>query len=143
MRRADLIAFLRKTQFWTQASVGADGAPQAAVIGVAVTDDLELVFDTVTTTRKAANLRREPRIAMVMWHEAATAQIEGIADEPTGDELARIKKIYFATFADGPTRESWPDITYFRVRPTFIRHSDFAGAEPHIEEWHTPFTSLQ
>ncbi len=143
MRRAELIAFMRKTPFWTEATVGDSGGPQAAVIGVAVTDALELVFDTLTSTRKSKNLRREPRIALVMWHDAATVQIEGVADEPTGDELARIKKAYFATFTDGPTRESWPGITYVRVRPTWIRHSDFSGADPRIEEWSAPFAALQ
>jgi general stress protein 26 len=143
MRREELVAFLRKAQFWVEATTHATGAPQAAVIGVAVTDELELVFDTVTSTRKCANLRREPRVALVMWHEAATVQIEGVADEPSGDDLVRLKKAYFAAFADGPTRESWPDITYVRVRPTWIRYSDFAGTEPRTLEWRAPFEALR
>src|SRR5262245_34090485 len=39
------------------ASASAAGAPQAALMGIAVVDDLSLVFDTVTTTRKYANLK--------------------------------------------------------------------------------------
>ena len=38
------------------------GGPQAAVVGFAVSDLLEIVFDTVTTSRKYQNLRRDPRI---------------------------------------------------------------------------------
>jgi hypothetical protein len=79
-------------------------------------------------------LRRDPRIALVMWDGACTVQYEGVADEPVGDELAALKRVYFARFPDGRERERSPDIAYFRVRPTWVRYSDFAGPEPTIEE---------
>jgi len=126
MDRAELLAFLRRHRYAVQASTAADGAPQAAVVGIAVTDQLEIVFDTLSTTRKAHNLRQDPRVALVVgWDEEQTAQLEGVADEPTGDELARLKHVYFAAFPDGPERERWPNITYVRVRPTWARYSDF------------------
>lgn len=84
---------------------------------------------------KASNLRANPKIALVMgWDEGKTAQIEGIADEPAGEELARLKAVYFEKFPDGPSRESWPKITYFRVRPTWIRFSDFTTAPPTVTD---------
>jgi len=133
--RADLVAFIRAHKWGVVASTGPTGEAQAAVVGVAVTDELEIVFDTLGSTRKAANLRRDPRIAVVIgWDEAQTVQLEGVADEPTGAELARIQAAYFAAFADGPTRLAWPGITYFRVRPRWLRYSDFRGAEPDIHE---------
>ncbi len=132
---ADLVAFIRAHKWGVVASTGLSGEPQAAVVGVAVTDDLELVFDTLGSTRKAANLRRDPHIAVVVgWDEAQTVQLEGVADEPAGAELARIQAVYFAAFADGPSRLAWPGITYFRVRPRWLRTSDFRGAEPAIHE---------
>jgi pyridoxamine 5'-phosphate oxidase-like protein len=124
--RAGLVAFLRRHRYAVQASSAADAAPQAAVVGIAVTDELELVFDTLSTTRKLLNLRRDPRIALVVgWDEGQTAQLEGVADEPSGDELRRLKSVYFAAFPDGPEREQWPDITYVRVRIGWARYSDF------------------
>jgi hypothetical protein len=48
-----------------------------------------------------------------------------VADEPAGEELARLKQVYFARFPDGPEREAWKDITYVRVRLTWARYSDF------------------
>jgi general stress protein 26 len=126
MTRDELLSFLRHHRYAVQASVAASGAPQAAVIGIAVTDQLELVFDTLGTSRKALNLRRDPRIALVVgWDDEQTVQLEGKADEPTGLELARLKAVYFARFPDGLERESWPDITYFRIRPSWARYSDF------------------
>lgn len=133
MNRGDLLTFMRAQKWAVQASVSDGNAPQAAVIGVAIADDLELVFDTLSDTRKASNLRHRPEIALVMgWDDAQTVQYEGIADEPKGDELARIKRVYFAKFPDGIERERWPGIAYFRVRPTWIRYSDFRQSEPVI-----------
>jgi pyridoxine/pyridoxamine 5'-phosphate oxidase len=109
-----------------QASVSSAGIPQAAVVGFAVSDDLEIVFDTIATSRKMANLRRNGHIALVVgWGDEQTVQIDGAADEPKGGELDRLKKVYFAAWPDGVERQSWKDITYVRVRPTWARYSDF------------------
>jgi len=126
VNRAELLAFLRRHRLCVQASVSEAGAPQAAVIGFGVSDDLEIVFDTLGTTRKMANLRRDPRIALVVgWDEEQTVQIDGVVDEPTGVELDRLKLVYFEAYPDGQEREAWKDITYVRVRPTWARYSDF------------------
>lgn len=61
-------------------------------------------------------------------------QYEGIAGELTGEELAKYKKTYFAAFPDGPARESWPGITYFVVRPTWVRYCDYNPDGRRIEE---------
>jgi len=132
--RDQIIAALKKNKFVVQASVSPEGAPQAAVVGVAVTDALELVFDTLGDTRKAKNLRQNPKVALAVWEEGWTLQIEGVADEPKGDELARLKRDYFAAFPDGPEREAWPGITWVRVRPTWMRASDFRKTPPEVIE---------
>ena len=95
----ELIAFLRRHRWGVVATVAADGGPQAAIVGIAVTDRLEVVFDTVDQSRKVRNLRRDPRIALVLgWDldEGQTLQLEGLADEPSGADRARLQAIYFA-----------------------------------------------
>ncbi|HEY4181509.1 MAG TPA: pyridoxamine 5'-phosphate oxidase family protein [Kofleriaceae bacterium] len=137
MTRDEVIKFLRENKIVVEASLHRDGSPQAAAVGIAVTDDLHLVFDTVTTSRKHANLLRDPRCAFVAWHGGVTIQIEGQAEllyptRPTdelAEQLAAAKAAYFSAFPDGPERESWPDIAYWRVRPTWIRASDY-GTSP-------------
>ncbi len=126
MTRKDFVAFLRRYKLAVQASVAPGGAPQAALVGFAVSDALEIVFDTVTTSGKYRNLRADPRIALVIgWDHEITAQIEGVADFPIGDELDRVRECYFVTYPDGRARLVWPAITHVRVRPTWIRYSDF------------------
>jgi general stress protein 26 len=130
MTRIDLLAFMREHQMAVQASVSSSGGPQAAVVGIVVTDELEIFFDTLATSRKAKNLRGNPRFALVIGGaakgEERTVQYEGVADEPLGAELVRLKNLYFHHFPDGRDREALPDITYVRVTPTWIRYSDFS-----------------
>jgi len=126
MTRDELLPFLRKHRLGVQSTVSSSGDPQAAVVGIAVTSELEIVFDTVDTSRKCRNLRANPRIAFVIgWDQEITVQLAGIADEPTGKERERVLETYFAAYPDGPDRLAWKGITHFRVRPTWIRYSDF------------------
>ncbi len=79
---------------------------------------LEIVFDTVKTSRKYPNLKADPRIAIVTgWEGEQTVQYEGIAIEPEGRDLVHAKQTYFARWPDGIERQKWPAIAYFLVRP--------------------------
>ncbi|MER7664683.1 MULTISPECIES: pyridoxamine 5'-phosphate oxidase family protein [unclassified Streptomyces] len=135
MTRDELLWFLRRHKLAVEASVGPGGRPQAAVVGFGVSDQLEIVFDTVNTTRKYRNLLADPRIALVIgWDEAVTVQIEGLADFPEGPELERLKAAYFTAYPEGRERLGWPGITYVRVRAHWARHSDFTVEPARIEE---------
>jgi hypothetical protein len=136
--RNRLLAFMRQELYAVQASVGDGGVPQAAIVGVVVSDQFEVFFDTLGHSRKATNLRQRPYAAMVLGPAASgsaqTVQLEGLADEPRGDELARLLQLYFKRFPDGRERQGLADITYWRIRPTWIRFSDFSVEPAHIVE---------
>jgi len=134
MTRDELREFLRGVKYAVVATTAADGSPQAAVVGIAVSDDCEVVFDTLADTHKAHNLRRDPRVAVTAWEGGRTAQLEGVADEPAGAEREAALSVYFASFPDGRERLAWPGIAHFRVRPTSARYSDFSGSAPLVEE---------
>ena len=112
-----------------------DRRPEAALMGFAVTPELEIVFDTVRNSRKYPILKENPRVAWVVGCTSEiTVQYEGEASELEGEELARYKKVYFEKFPDGPERESWPGITYFVVRPKWVRYCDYNPGTRRIEE---------
>ena len=139
MNRDELLGFLRSHKYAVAATVSPAASPQAAVIGFSVTDQLEIVFDTVESTRKARNLRTNPAISLVIGGMEPggerTVQVDGTADLPAGDELARLKESYYRVFPDGAQRAtSWPGLTYIRVRPTWLRYSDFSTPSPVIVE---------
>ena len=126
MTRIKLLDFLRRHRLGVLSTVTLLGEPEAAVVGIAFTDQLEIVFVTIDSTRKCFNLRRNPKIAFVIgWDHEITVQYEGVADEPKGAELDRLKEAYFIAYPDGRERQKWAGITYFRVRPTWARYSDF------------------
>jgi PPOX class probable F420-dependent enzyme len=135
MTRADLVRLLREHRLAVVSTVGPGGAPQSAVVGCAISDALEIVFDTLEDTRKARNLRRDPRVsAVVGWDRDVTAQIDGVADFPAGAELDRIRACYFQAYPDGRERLAWPGLTHVRIRPRWIRWSDFTQAPPFVFE---------
>lgn len=126
MEKKALYDFMRARRFGVMSSVTAQRTPQAALVFYAVTPQFELLFDTTDATRKFANLRANPNIAFVIgWDGSETVQYEGIADEPHGAERERLLKIYLEAFPDGEARQEWPGITYFRVRPRWIRFSSY------------------
>jgi hypothetical protein len=136
--RAQILEFIRTHTLAVQASVALTTGPQAAVVGFVATDDFQLFFDSVDTTRKIVNLRRNSRIAFVIGGvndgDEQTVQYEGIADEPAGAELEQLKGQYFAQFPDGRDRLAWPGLTYVRVRPRWLRFSDYSRTPPEIVE---------
>lgn len=139
MSPRDLLQFLQNQRLAVQASVSASGVPQAAVVGIAVSDRFEIVFDTLASTRKVVNLRGNLHAALVVGGLTAgderTAQIEGVADEPSGEDLERLKRVYYGVYPDGPSRLSWNGLIYLRVRPTWIRFSDYTQGPPLIVEF--------
>jgi uncharacterized protein YhbP (UPF0306 family) len=111
------------------------GQPQAALMGFAVTPQLEIIFDTVRSSRKYPILKENPRVAWVLGCTTEiTVQYEGEAEELEGEALAKCKPVYFQKFTDGPARENWAGITYFVVRPKWVRYCDYNPGSRRIEE---------
>jgi hypothetical protein len=102
--------------------------PEVALINFAVTDDLELVFETIQTTRKCQNLRDDPRVAFMAWRGDQTLQYEGVADEPDEFALRELLDVYFAAVPEARGHQGWPGLIYVRVRPSWIRLSRYGGS---------------
>ena len=122
-----------------ESSIHPTGAPQSAVVGVAVSDAFEIVFDTVESSRKAHNLRQRAEIAFVLGgltpNDERTVQYEGITDEPHGAERARLTELYLTVFPDGRERQEWPGLIYIRATPIWLRYSDYNRVPPQIVEF--------
>jgi len=136
MNVGEVYQFMKSERLAVLATAKEDGRPEAALMGFAVTPQLEIIFDTVKSSRKYPNLNKNPRVALVIGCTTEiTVQYEGIAQElQSEEELAKYKKTYFEAFPDGPARQSWPGITYFVVRPTWVRYCDYDPTRRRIEE---------
>jgi hypothetical protein len=135
----DLLRFLKEHRLAAEASVSGSSGVQAAVVGFAISDTFEIIFDTLDTTRKVANIRRNPKVAFVIGGfspgDERTAQYEGVADEPGGVELERLTEIYYGIYPEGRGRRNWKGLIYIRVRPSWIRYSDYNVDPPQIVEF--------
>jgi general stress protein 26 len=129
------INFVRQRGLAVIATRGADGAPQAALIGITATERGELVFDTSRSSRKYGNLSAFAQVALVIgWDNEMTVQCEGTADIPRGADHDRCLQAYLAQYPDGAGRASDPEIVHVRVRPSWLRYSDYRPGFFTIEE---------
>jgi pyridoxine/pyridoxamine 5'-phosphate oxidase len=136
MTDRDLYEFIAARKLGVISSLSSSGSVQSALVGIAVTQDLEIIFDTVKTSRKYSNLINNPACALVVgWSGEQNVQYEGNASELNGIELQRCQATYFKAWPDGPSRMAWPGIVYFCVRPNWIRYSDFGANPPLIQEF--------
>lgn len=140
MTETDLYQFIAQSKLGVLGTIGESGAPQSALVGIAVTEKLEIVFDTVKSSRKYRNLIARPACSFVIgWDGEKTVQYEGVAEELTGGQLDEVQKVYFEAYfkawPDGPARLSWPGIVHFVVRPKWIRYSDYDQKPPLIQEF--------
>lgn len=123
-----MLAYMRRHKLAVIATIGEDGGPQSALVGVGATDGLGVVFDTLSTTRKHANLQRDSRIAVTFNGPGEkTLQYEGVAMpvSTTGDEDKVYLEAYYEAWPEGRQHAQWPNIVYWRVGPRWARYSDY------------------
>lgn len=125
-KKVQLFQFLRRRPLAVVATAGPRGEPQAALMNVAALPDLSLVFETTSVTRKAANIERDPRVALVVgWDGPETLQIEGLAERAEGRRLDAARDAFIAAFPAKSPDEHWPGNGYFIVTPAWLRFSSY------------------
>ena len=87
-------------------STQSGGQPYASLVAFVASDDLRhIFFVTARTTRKFANLARDPRVAVLInsstneesdFHEAVSITVTGIAEELKNPERQDILKLYLS-----------------------------------------------
>ena len=127
MTKQFIYDFIKQHQLAVISTCNSANTPEAALIGIAVAEKLELVFDTVTTSRKYKNILQNPNVALVIgWDNETTVQYEGVAIELNNSDGDAFKEVYFDTFKDGRERaETWANIVHFKIVPNWIRYSSF------------------
>jgi uncharacterized pyridoxamine 5'-phosphate oxidase family protein len=119
--------FLSRHKLAVLSTVNEHWKPESALVGIAVSENLEIIFDTANTTRKYRNILHNPNVALVIgWDDETTIQFEGTAEELTGPGADKYKEAYFRAFPDGRNRAvTWNGIVHFKVTPRWLRCSHF------------------
>jgi pyridoxamine 5'-phosphate oxidase-like protein len=133
---ARVFRFLDACSLGVVSTLGPAGEPQSALVGIAVTPQLEIIFDTVEKSRKFGNLMRDGRAALVAgWQGEITVQLEGTTRRISSTELGPYHETYFRKFSDGPARLKWEGIAYFVITPRWLRYSNYNQSPPEIVEF--------
>ena len=126
--------FLNSQQHMVITTVNEKANPQAAFVGFAQNRDLEIVFGTDMTTRKAENLSRNPNVALVVNGENYNVQYEGKAALLKGVELEKKKK---KKKKKVPGLKKYSQLTnqiYFKITPIWIRFIDHTFSPGKVSE---------
>ena len=131
--RAEMLRLTRKNCYAALATSTPDGRPQVAPLRYVVTDDFELVMGTLRTSRKYANLRRHPLVAVVVWDYEASIQLEGTFREVDGAEQDRLRELFTAELPrEAALRAGRPNHFFFTITPHWARYSDFTDEPPRV-----------
>jgi general stress protein 26 len=120
--------FINQQSLGIVATANKANEPEAALVGIAVSVNLEIVFDTVKTSRKYHNILRNPKVALVIgWDNETTVQYEGTAEVLGNDiDAENFKEIYYRAFPDGRERaDTWPGLVHIKIKPQWLRYSNF------------------
>ena len=120
--------FITGQKLGVVSTVNSNGKPESAVVGIAVSESLDIIFDTVKASRKYKNILNNADIALVIgWDNEITVQYEGTAEVlGDGDEAQQLREIYYEIYPDGRERAAtWPGLVHIKVTPNWIRYSDF------------------
>jgi len=116
-------------------TLGPGGGPQSAYLTLAVTARGELVFDAREGSRKVANVRRDPRVAVVVGGPGGTTlQVEGVADVPSGGDRDRCADAYRSAFPRFAASLEDPGIVVVRVVVRWARWGDYRTSPPVLED---------
>ena len=130
---ATIVAFVREQERAIVATVTPDGAPEAALVGIAALDDGTLIFNAPTAARKIANLQATGRVAVVVGAVGpVSVQIEGDAVITEGDEKAHYAD-EFENQCPG-TRSRYPGYEVIVIRPDWARVYDVSHKPPLVIE---------
>ncbi len=77
MKLEEVFDIVRRKRLAVVSTVDDSVAPEAALVGFALTERNEVVFDTLGTSRKAVNIARRAATALVIgWDNDITVQID-------------------------------------------------------------------
>ncbi len=115
--KKQVLDILAKYPLCVVATVNAKSMPEAAIVGLRASAELEILFGTSRKTRKYANLQRNPRVAITVGDFEAEVQYEGLAQQIDLQDAER----QFGTTPGMEKYRNSPDQTWWKVTPGWLR----------------------
>ena len=133
-KRGDALSFLIANQSGVLATISAAGEPSARLVYYTCDDSFNIYFLTLANTRKAADLKANPRAAFVVSETETprTIQIEGtvedLTDTATVDPLLADfvnSLLSHKTYGIPLTHFDESTLKFFKLSPKWIRWGNF------------------
>jgi len=119
-----ILEVMKKTDIAVISTFG-EVSPESAVVNFAETENFELIFDTFLYSRKSRNIQKNPNVSFAIgWNDKITIQYEGVVRKLEGDEVVTYKELFFRKCPYALRRVNEIDLTYFIVKPRWIRYTD-------------------
>ena len=119
------LEFLKENETCVMATVAKDGVPHAATVGYSVDDDFSFLIGTNKNTRKYQNLMKSNKVALVVGFSGSkTVQLEGLAKEL--DITDNRVEEHLAKLPGAVKFKIQPGQTYFLVKPSWLRFTDYS-----------------
>lgn len=114
------------------ATTSPEGTPEAALVGIAALDDGTLIVDALLTSRKVANLRTNPAVAVVVGAGDISMQLEGTGRLTTGSERRALADAYEAQLPGSRAHD--PSLAVIAIDVHWVRVYDASGGTPVVTE---------
>lgn len=117
--------FILEHKIAVLATVDQYSLPEAAVVGFSMGENFEIYFGTSLDTRKFENIRKNPRVALVIgWDKGKTVQYEGEATELSEEEVLNYQQ---TALSDVPSIAKYVhrhETVFYKVKPKMIKYTD-------------------
>lgn len=132
--KSEVFELLSEQKHAVISTVNSKGNPESAMVGFAQNKDLELIFGTDKTTRKAQNLKFSNNVSVVINGDSKCVQYEGEAQLISGNELEKFLKIFFEKIPGLSKYAILENQIYYKITPNWIRFIDHNFSPGKISE---------
>jgi general stress protein 26 len=130
--------FLKNNKFAVIATNSSSGYPESAIVGFLGTDEGDIIFRSLSDSRKNQNIKINPKVSLVVLSdnkEWKTLQIEGLARLLTTEEVSMVEDEHCEKNKAYEAYKSNPLNEYFIVEPVLFKYSDLSVAPQEVFEF--------
>lgn len=135
--KSELYKWLDDQILCVVSSIDDDGYPNSATVAFSQTEDLEFIFITDKSSRKAKNIALNGKVAMNITNEndRYTVQLEGDASEMTPEQFSKYEENHYRKLPYSLPFKDIPGQTPFLVRPVRVGFTDVSVRPWHVTEF--------
>ena len=119
--KREVLDVMSRHWYCVLSTVDEQGKPESAIVGFSQNKELKLIVGTSSVSRKYANLRRNPHVAVVIGDERAEVQYEGAARQLDKAELDRLLEEHFEKLPGTAKYLEDPDQVWLLIAPAWLR----------------------